>query len=299
MEAKHLRLETVVEETPLQPPPPPLDPGLDSLIDSVLFGIDDPFSEDVWLDDEQKLHSTADSSFLSIPSRSGSESASPVVEYTQEHSPTRLDPSLDPLIDSAFSGADDPSSEDSSLTDELMLQSPADASTESEPSALGSGPESPLVDSTKRGLDSPIDSAFSGAEDPSSGDFWLADETQKHPTADSSIGSKSSILGSGSESPVGESTEEPPPPPLDPGLDSLIDSVLSGAADPLSEDIWLDEETLLQPTADSSFGTSPSRSGSESESPVVESTQQPMPRHLDPALDSLIDSVLSRAEKRV
>ncbi|CDJ46426.1 hypothetical protein, conserved [Eimeria brunetti] len=42
------------------PPAPPLDPELDSLIDSVLFGSEPVFSEDFWLRDDGPLHQKAD-----------------------------------------------------------------------------------------------------------------------------------------------------------------------------------------------------------------------------------------------
>ncbi|CDJ52445.1 hypothetical protein EBH_0049760 [Eimeria brunetti] len=58
--AKQLRLEPLSEETQLQPPPYPLDPDLELLIDSVLFREDYVFSEGFWLADYEAVQATAD-----------------------------------------------------------------------------------------------------------------------------------------------------------------------------------------------------------------------------------------------
>ncbi|CDJ28689.1 uncharacterized protein EMH_0043060 [Eimeria mitis] len=138
-EAKQLRPETT-----LQPPPSPLDPALDSLIDSLLAGADDPLSEDVWLLDEPPLLLAADSSIVSTPSTSRTDSeARPVetalqpsravetalqlsraVETTLQPSPPPLDPGLDSLIDSVLFGGSSVFSEVFWRLDEVTKESP-------------------------------------------------------------------------------------------------------------------------------------------------------------------------------
>ncbi|CDJ30455.1 LOW QUALITY PROTEIN: uncharacterized protein EMH_0058300 [Eimeria mitis] len=194
-------LETVVEETPLQPPPPPLDPGLDSLIDSVLFGINDPSSEDIWLADELQLHPTADSPFGSMPSRSVSESAA--IDFKQVPPLPPLDPGLDSLIDSVLAGA---------------------AATVSK-------------------------------------DLWLTDEPQQRPSVDYSVGLRPAVLGGASETPM-VPTPHRPPPTLDPSVDPRADSVSSRVEHLTSEDVWIHDAVPLHPTpGSSSVSMSPALAG--------------------------------------
>ncbi|CDJ46427.1 hypothetical protein EBH_0066090 [Eimeria brunetti] len=58
--AKRLRLEPLTEETQLQHTPPPLDPDVDLLIDSVLSEVNVLFSDDVWILDDEPPHPPGD-----------------------------------------------------------------------------------------------------------------------------------------------------------------------------------------------------------------------------------------------
>ncbi|CDJ52446.1 hypothetical protein EBH_0049770 [Eimeria brunetti] len=75
--AKQLRLEQPSEETLAQSSLPPLDPELESLIDSVLSRGGYAFSEAFWLADADPLHSTADPSTDSKLPPSGGDSELP------------------------------------------------------------------------------------------------------------------------------------------------------------------------------------------------------------------------------
>ncbi|CDJ34592.1 uncharacterized protein EMH_0091300 [Eimeria mitis] len=102
-------------------------------------------------------------------------------------------------------------------------------------------------------LDSLIDSVLSGGSTAFSEAFWLLNEAEQESVEDDYIESRPGASGTDSRTPVVETPQRPPPPPLDPGLDSLIDSVLSESADILSGDAWLLDEEPPHPTPDSSI----------------------------------------------
>ncbi|CDJ51292.1 hypothetical protein EBH_0040830 [Eimeria brunetti] len=68
----------------------------------------------------------------------------------------------------------------------------------------------------------------------------------------------------------GETQVQPPPSPLDPQLDSLIDSVLAGGANVFSEAFWLHENEPVQPIVDASIGSSSLEWGRDSERPHLD-----------------------------
>ncbi|CDI73971.1 hypothetical protein EPH_0010240 [Eimeria praecox] len=80
--AKLFRLETPTEETLLGPPPPDLDPGVDSLIDSLLTQINDPLSPGAWV--------LGDESVFSAFSALQGEDAAATAETADKESPSVL-----------------------------------------------------------------------------------------------------------------------------------------------------------------------------------------------------------------
>ncbi|CDJ34260.1 uncharacterized protein EMH_0019490 [Eimeria mitis] len=135
--AKKLIRETPIVEAPLQPGSPPLDPRLDSLIDSVLSGGSTVFSEAFWLLNEAEQESVEDGYIESRPGALGTDSRTPVVETPQRPPPTPLDPGLDSLIDSVLYESADILSGDAWLLDDEPPHPTPDYSILSIPPALG------------------------------------------------------------------------------------------------------------------------------------------------------------------
>ncbi|CDJ52444.1 hypothetical protein EBH_0049750 [Eimeria brunetti] len=74
-EAKPVKFTPVGNETQLQSTPPPLDPDIEALIESVLSGVEDAFVEDVWLPGDELVDREADNSTGRMP---------PPLEYDPE-----------------------------------------------------------------------------------------------------------------------------------------------------------------------------------------------------------------------